>query len=425
MGSAMGVVLGLSMTQTAVRWVLVDGASVDGGPVGCGTVPVDVGALDAVGADRFVADLLGHPALVDAHIHAVGVTWTRAVAIPAHAVMRALGAYGVDDVVPVSESAAVDALACGIADVAELEDIAVLCVAESGDGLVAVVDPGGVRVEPVGARTDVFAFADAVLAVWAADVRRPEAIFVLGCGDLQAIVSALGVASDTPVMSAAEAELALARGAALASTTAGDDVLDAVIPARPQRNSKVLALSSVLGVAVVTLVTSLAVALGLQSGPGDTTSGEIVEAAKQDVPVAAPPKPVEAAPKPPASRVPLAPPPEALPPAPEPVALPEPVVEALPEPAPAAVPEPAPAVVPQEPPAYVPAPEPAYVPPPAPAYVPPPPGVVQQPAGPPGVVQQPGTAPGVVPAAPAVPPEQPRLRDRIIDKIPLINRIGD
>ncbi|MGE2738051.1 DUF7157 domain-containing protein, partial [Mycolicibacterium vaccae] len=60
---------------------------------------------------------------------------------------------------------------------------------------------------------------------------------------------------------------------------------------------------------------------------------------------------------------------------------------------------------------------PPVVAPPAPAYVPPPPPPAYVPPAPaPAFV-----APPPVPAAPA----QPRLRDRIIERIPIINRFHE
>lgn len=72
---------------------------------------------------------------------------------------------------------------------------------------------------------------------------------------------------------------------------------------------------------------------------------------------------------------------------------------------------PAPEVAPiNEPPAYIP-PAPVYTPP-APAYVPPAPAPAYVPPAPP---------PNYVPPA----PPQPRLRDRIIERIPIINRFHE
>ncbi len=72
-----------------------------------------------------------------------------------------------------------------------------------------------------------------------------------------------------------------------------------------------------------------------------------------------------------------------------------------------------------EPPAAAPiAPEPAYVPP-APAYVPPAPVPAYTPPVPAAV--PPAAPPNYVPPAPV----QPRLRDRIIERLPIINRFHE
>ena len=89
--------------------------------------------------------------------------------------------------------------------------------------------------------------------------------------------------------------------------------------------------------------------------------------------------------------------PPAAPPAPQ---APPPVYEEPIAPAPAYVPE-APAYVP-------PAPPPNYLPPePAPAYIPPAP------------------VPNVAPPQLNTPQPEPRLRDRIIERIPIINRFHE
>ncbi|MCV7070561.1 hypothetical protein H7H73_08980 [Mycobacterium rufum] len=93
-------------------------------------------------------------------------------------------------------------------------------------------------------------------------------------------------------------------------------------------------------------------------------------------------------------------------------------------PAPEAVEVPAPAAPPvyDEPiapaPEYVP-PAPDYVPPPAPPnYLPPAPGA-------PILVQPGGPLPAAVPPPVTVDAQQPRLRDRIIERIPIINRFHE
>jgi hypothetical protein len=156
-------------------------------------------------------------------------------------------------------------------------------------------------------------------------------------------------------------------------------------------------LTSVLVAAVVTFVVAVSVAIGLQAVPDQPVQRGVVDAADRSIPAAPPPSVAQAAPvTPPAA------------PRPTPAMAPPKIVGTVslnapqaPAPPPAAPVDPAPEYQPPAP-VYVP-PAPAYVPPPAPAYVPPP-------------------APAYVPPAP---PPQPRLRDRIIEKIPIINRFHE
>jgi hypothetical protein len=141
--------------------------------------------------------------------------------------------------------------------------------------------------------------------------------------------------------------------------------------------SRIGALTSVVAAAVVVFVVSLSVALGLGLTPDtDSTVAQRDTVATTDQPARVPAAPsvAQAVPRP----VPVAPPPPPAAPPPEAVVA-QTIVEAA-----------APVV---QPPA---APPPAYIPPaPPPAYIPP------------------------------APPPQPRLRDRIIERIPIINRFHE
>jgi hypothetical protein len=295
----MDVVLGLAMTSTDVRWVLVEGTTGEGATIHRDGIDFDT-------LDDIIA------AVGDNRLHAVGVTWTNEAEAEASLVLDALAARDLDNVITISELEAADVLAAGIAGLTE-----------------------------------------------------------------------------APVFSAAEADLALARGAALASARA----VNTLEAPRAPLMSRTAALASVLVAAVVIFVISLSVALGLSLTPGTEATPEQRPAADAvDAPAPAAPAPsvkqaAPKAPRPAAPPPPSAPPPQAGPPAGRTV--------------PAAVP-PAPDVAPaDEPPAYVP-PAPVYTPP-APAYVPPAP------------------PPNYVPPA----PPQPRLRDRIIERIPIINRFHE
>jgi len=357
------LVLGLSMTSADVRWVLVEGTTAEGATI----------CRDAVDFDT-LDDIIA--AVGDDRLHAIGVTWANDAEAAASTLLDALADRGLYNVITVSEEEAADALATGIADRGGYGDVAV-CIVEPDDALVALVDAEGVTTERVAPD------ADEMLAQLDRADSSPEAIFVLGSADDIDSIAAAFHGAAVPVITAAEADLALARGAALASALAVN-TLDAR-PARWRLPSRIGALTSVAAAAVVVFVISLSAALGLGLTPDrDPTVAQQDTAATTDKSAQLPPAPsiAKAAPQP----VPVAPPPPAAPPPQEaapPVAH---TIEEAAAPVPDAIPE-------VEPPAASPPAPPAYVPPPPPAYVPPAP--------------------------------QPRLRDRIIERIPIINRFHE
>ncbi|KGI66802.1 hypothetical protein MJO55_04050 [Mycolicibacterium rufum] len=382
----MDLVLGLSMTPSSARWVLVEGTTGDGATLNRGARALqdfDAGAL----LDSLMADAAPR------RVHAVGLTWAAAAESAASEVWQALTDRGVENVIAVSDIEAAEALALGIAEMAACERVAV-CVAEPGPSVLAAVTPDGVTAD----RVDFFDVGDV-------EVVGPDAVFVLGSGDVAGVVSALQQRTDVPVVSAEQADLALARGAALASASAVA-MLDAQQQdGRGARLSPTALLASVLAAAVVTLVVSVSAAVGLSLTP-ETPSPQMVRSVQEPVREAAPP-PAEV----------LPPSPAAPPPAPA-----APVVNEMPAPEAVEVPAPAAPPVYDEPiapaPEYVP-PAPDYVPPPAPPnYLPPAPGA-------PILVQPGGPLPAAVPPPVTVDAQQPRLRDRIIERIPIINRFHE
>jgi hypothetical protein len=408
-GGSMNLVLGLSMTSSSVRWVLVEGTTGEGATLDRGSLPTD--ADQAFDADALINSLFDKAGA--RRVHAIGLTWTGAAEASASAVWQALTDRQVENVIAVSDLDAAEALACGIAGIAGYERV-VVCVVEHGFAVVAAVTPDGVT-------------ADLVDAVTVGDVDgfSPDAVFVVGSGDVDSAVAALEPSTRAPVISAEEADLALARGSALASATAVSLLDGETVPA-PRQLSLTGTLASVLAAAVVTFVVSVSVALGMTLVPG--SEAPRMARSEASVPESAPStsaSPVKAAPRTPKS---------AAPRVPEAPAAAEPVAVAVEVPDAAMIIEPpdAPTVLPPEfqedpfaPPAYV-APAPAYIPP-APAYVPP---------APPPNYLPPAAAPAAAPAyvAPVVPPAQvpaaasqqePRLRDRIIERIPIINRFHE
>ena len=277
----MDLVLGISMTSAAVRWVLVEGTTGEGATISRGAFDLD----DAVTPDDLLDVLLVDEA--DNRMHAIGLTWTNEAEDAASGVLEALRARGRDNVITVSELEAGDVLASGIAGIAEYDDVAV-CIVEPDAAVVAVVDADGATVDRVSRPsdgTDVIELPSSVMTMLELEDWRPDAIFVVGSADdLDLIKSTLEDVTDAPVFSAAEADLALARGAALASARAVNGLETAGSHTAP----RVRALTAVLVAAAVTFVISLSVAVGLSLTPSSP-----------EQPIAATPQPTSEVPRPP------------------------------------------------------------------------------------------------------------------------------
>lgn len=355
----MDLVLGLSLTSAALRWVLVEGTTGEGDPIDRGAI--DIPAIDDVDADLLVRAVLNPAVIAENRITVVGVTSTGDAEQAAADVVAALAAHGLHDVVPVSDTAAGAALATGIAGLTDYDDVAV-CIVEPDSAFVAVVDGGEVVVENIDRPSDRDDALELTSSIIAFLDRKTDAIFVIGSDDVAVIVSAFEAITEVPVFSAAEADLALARGAALVAGRTRDMTAGLALP--PSSRNRVLA--GVLAVAVVTFVVSLSIAIGLTLRQDDPTARAENSSAAGESGVLEAPKPTA----PPSIRF-----PEMA------TALAKTMIVAAPPPPVAA-------------PVYVPPPAapPAYVPPPAPVYAPPP---------------------------------QPRLRDRIIERIPIIGRFHE
>jgi hypothetical protein len=347
-------VLGLSVTPSAVGLVLVEGLDADGATMDRDAFEVRSGrhsnpvqtcerAAAAVLRTEAIAATRGH------RLHSIGVTWSDDADAEASLLLKSLSDSGFGNVVPVRLPDATEALARGIAEVIGYDTTAV-CVVEPETVIVLIVRARDGAVQTaINHAID----TDERLIRWLSGVFtradwQPEALVVVGsAGDLDFIMPALEDALSVPVFAPAEAQLALARGAALASaqtTEFGfDQHIDGLGEQYPQdRRRRPIGQSgpaAMLVAGVLTFVVSVSAALSLQLAPKkDSGPGEPRPAAN-------------AAPETPAA-VPHAPP--ALPP---PVAIPSAPIAKAPAPPPAAAPVEVarPGVdVPAEPPAYVP-----------------------------------------------------------------------
>lgn len=223
----MDIVLGVSMTPTTVRMVLVEGEKADGSTVDHDVFEVsgspDSATLSA--ADQVVQAVLGTLESAEAgghHLKSIGVTWTDHT--DASALREALDAHGISDVMLVSELHAAGALAqaagraVGYSSTALLflnRDTATLSVVRAEDGSVVKVLSRSLH------STDAMAVLADMAAAVAGQDTAPEGMFVVGSGvDVASVKEHLSDLVDIPVSAPEESGLALARGAALASASA-------------------------------------------------------------------------------------------------------------------------------------------------------------------------------------------------------------
>ncbi len=392
----METVLGLSVTATNVQTVLVEGRAADGATLEHDEFDVFAGGVSAARASEQVAEAVLSIAKADGHrLHSIGVTWSDDADLEASLVMDSLAEMGFSNVVAVRSPHAAEALARSIGRVIGYQRTAV-CVIEPDNVILALFDTvEGEIATMVSHAID----SDEQLAQWmdAAFERhdwRPEGLFVVGSvGGLDALAHWLEHQLELPVFDPPEAELALAHGAALASASGAPraDQPDTGMATAGGRRFPVGPVSMLVAGAV-TFVVSVTLAVSPHLTPERTSLSVPAQSEKSPV-------------TPPVAKV-VAPPAAPIAPASLPEA-PAPVPEVVEEP-PAAVPE-APV---EDVPAFEPGPSIEAVVPPAPAA----PVEPINPIAPPPAV--------VAPPPPPAPVEPPRLRDRILDKIPGLNRFN-
>ncbi|ORW50990.1 DUF7159 family protein, partial [Mycobacterium parmense] len=228
----MDIVLGVSMAPTTVRLVVIEGPDADG-------VTVEQDQFEVAGADYGAS---GAAAQVIAAIRgtwegavaggcqlvSTGVTWTDHGHVAA--LRDAIAAHDVGSVMLVSPLLAAAALAQTVGHAIGYERIAMLFV-ETGSATLAVVDvaDGSIvdlhRRQLVNASTGAQGAVAAELAAMVAGLEargsRADGVFLIGCGtDIVSIKPVLEGATSLEITAPEEPDMALARGAALASASA-------------------------------------------------------------------------------------------------------------------------------------------------------------------------------------------------------------
>jgi hypothetical protein len=218
------IVLGVSMAPTNVRLVLVEGENADG--VTVDDEDFEVEAVDSTvqpsAAEQTMAAILGtRESAVEGHYHlaSTGVTWTDPV--EAAALRDALAAHKVENVMLVSSFIAAAALAQSVGRTAGYTRTGLLFL-EPDTVTLAVVDSADGTIVDV--RRQLMRSADTpaeMVAELTARESPPDGLFVVGGGvDITTVKPQLETATWLPVSVPEEPELALARGAALASASA-------------------------------------------------------------------------------------------------------------------------------------------------------------------------------------------------------------
>jgi len=404
-------VLGLSVTPSAVGLVLVEGQDADG-------VTVDRDAFEVGFRGRSSAEQTSEQAAAEVlrseaiaatrghRLHSIGVTWSDDANTEASLLLKSLTDSGFDNVVPVRLPEATEALARGIAEVVGHGTTAV-CVLEPETVIALIVHlrDGAVQTSVnrrIVTEEDLIRWLSTVFtrADW-----QPEALVMVGSGGDDELMPILEDALSVPVFAPAEAQLALARGAALASAQNVDvafaddthhvtDKADRFEERRPvasrRRQLGQAGPLALLVAGVLTFTISASVAVSLQLAP------------KRDLATSEPRPAAKISTEAPAAVTHL-PAPVAIPPAP--------VVEAL-QPAEASPVEIAPSPVDSETPLGIPdapaadsdAPPGEAVPPEAAALPPPPEG-------------EPLPPEQLAPLIPPAPVERPGIISRILDRL--------
>jgi hypothetical protein len=216
------IVLGVSMTPKTVRMVLVEGEKADGVTVDHDVFDVESVDGSANVAEQVVAAIQGTQESAQTgghHLKHIGVTWSDHT--EAAALRDALTAHGIEDVMLVAESHAAASLAQAVGRAVGYDTTALLFVDRDAATLSVVRTDDG-SVVKVLSRTLHSADAMAVLTEMAEAVAAqdapPQGMFVVGSGvDVSSVKAHLEHLVSLPVNAPDDAELALARGAALAS----------------------------------------------------------------------------------------------------------------------------------------------------------------------------------------------------------------
>ncbi|MFC3777148.1 DUF7159 family protein [Mycolicibacterium holsaticum] len=321
----MDAVLGLSVTPSAVGVILVEGPDDDGRTV-------DHTAFEIFGARRATplqrseqtaAAVLRTEELAaerGQRLSCIGVTWSEDSSTEAALLLKTLGDCGFDNVLPVSLLESSEALAWGVADVIGY-DVTAVCVIEATTAITLIVhnSEGAVQTAVSHGIDSEQALIRWLSAVFCRVDWPPQALVMVSAGSgIDDLLPRLEEVLAVPVFAPAGSELALARGAAMASAHDPELAIDdfgAPASRAPRRRRRIgqTAPLAMLAAGAVAFVVSLSIAVSMELAPTDAAPTEPRPAVTSAPEAAAAVSPMPPAPPPPASG-PLPPAPFAPPP---------------------------------------------------------------------------------------------------------------
>jgi len=217
-------VLGLSMTSASVGWVLLDGPGPDATTLDYDAFDVQADIQAAGNTSQHVAAARGAQAIATASGHKVGsvrVTWTEDTEGDAKALLKSLADLGFDDIHAISLGKATQAWGIEVGRQHDHTTTA-LCILEPDAATVMIVATGAGAVRT--AVTDGWETAEDLIAwlrtVFRRDSWLPECLYLVGAlADLDEVTQPIADALPIPVSDSGDTQLALARGAALATVS--------------------------------------------------------------------------------------------------------------------------------------------------------------------------------------------------------------
>ncbi len=270
------------MTPTTVGWVLAEGHGADGTILDHQELALHAGrGVPAVSTAEQVADeVLRVDALAatsDHRLRVIGVTWNDEASAQAALLLEALTDAGFDNVVPVRLLDTVDTLARAITPVIGYEQTAV-CILEHDWTTVVMVDThdGETQTAIKHVRGGFDGLTRWLTGMFERNGWQPGGVVVVGAdSDINGFSWHLEETLPVPVFVQTMAQVTIARGAALSaarSTEFTDEQLvahssePAAAPARPRQLPYAGAVTA-LAAGVVTFVSSLSLAVGIQLAP--------------------------------------------------------------------------------------------------------------------------------------------------------------